>query len=429
MSKTCKNCAVALPSEEERDVCVRCLLRAGQVHGPAGDAFGLSIAELNQRFPELEILELIGQGGMGAVYRARQMRLDRVVALKVLRPDAVSRAGFTERFVQEAKVLAQLSHPSIIGVYDFGVEADLHWLLLEYVDGSNLREVLDAGTLPPEDCFGLIPHICEALQYAHDQGVVHRDIKPENILLDLHGRVHIADFGLARLIGENAESTRLTRSHETFGTPRYMAPEQITGARDVDHRADIYAVGAVFYELLTGEVPLGRFQPPSKLSEAVDARVDELVLRALAKEPASRYQQAGEVQDAIANLRSEPQGVGEPTESWTQEEKLGLALCIALLALGALSISMTHSPAILMLCLFLPGCGFGATLASSGTRECKPGAGLFLLVASVVIVAGGVIFWGAALPMWSLSGFIAGVGAGHHARNQENAANQELGAP
>lgn len=413
MSMRCKICGVALPTHEERGVCVSCLLRAGQVQEPADDALRLSITELGRQFPELEILELIGQGGMGAVYRARQVRLDRVVALKILRPDVASRAGFTERFVQEARVLAQLSHPSIIGVYDFGVDADLHWLLLEYVDGSNLREVLDAGSLPPEDCFGLIPHICEALQYAHDQGVVHRDIKPENILLDQGGKVHIADFGLARLIGDGEETSRLTQSHETFGTPRYMAPEQITGARDVDHRADIYAVGAVFYELLTGEVPLGRFQPPSSLSKAVDARVDELVLRALAKEPASRYQQASDVQDALARLRSEPVSGDHSVRAWTQEDWLGLALCCATLFFGALSVFLTNNPFLLGLCLFLPGCGFGATLAASGTKESKPGAGLFLLVSSITIVTAGVLFHESIAPLWSLGFFLAGMGAAH----------------
>src|SRR5262245_50806785 len=174
---------------------------------------------------------------------------------------------------------------------------------MEYVDGPNLRQVQRAGRLAPEQALRIVPEICEALQFAHDRGVVHRDIKPENVLLDRDGHVKITDFGIAKMIGPDAETVALTRSVDVIGTPHYMAPEQIERPLDVDHRADIYSLGVVFYELLTGELPLGRFAAPSQRVQ-VDVRLDDVVLRALEKEPARRYQQVSEVKtrvDSIAN--------------------------------------------------------------------------------------------------------------------------------
>src|SRR5205823_9198418 len=146
-----------------------------------------------------------------------------------------------------------------------------------------------------------VPQVCDALQYAHDQGVVHRDIKPENILLDKTGRVKIADFGLARLVGADSTSQRLTQSREVMGTPHYMAPEQVEKPQDVDHRADIYSLGVVFYEMLTGELPLGRFAAPS-MKAGVDGRLDQIIFRALEREPEERYQRISEVKTDVEAL-------------------------------------------------------------------------------------------------------------------------------
>src|ERR1051325_381989 len=135
----------------------------------------------------------------------------------------------------------------------------LHYFLMEYVDGPNLRQVEQAGKLSPREALQIIPQICTALQFAHDEGIVHRDIKPENILLDKKGRVKIADFGLAKILGQEAKDFRLTGARDVMGTPHYMAPEQVEKPQEVDHRADIYSLGVVFYEMLTGELPLGKF--------------------------------------------------------------------------------------------------------------------------------------------------------------------------
>ncbi|MCP3980874.1 MAG: serine/threonine protein kinase, partial [bacterium] len=169
------------------------------------------------------------------------------------------------------------SHPNLVSIHDYGQDGPLGWLVMEYVDGSSLRDLIHAGKLEPPEALALIPKICDALQYAHDRGVVHRDVKPANILVGRDGVVKIADFGLAKLIGVPAALVSLTGSREVLGTFRYMAPEQLERPLEVDHRADIYSLGVVFYEMLTGEIPMGRFDPPSAHSAAAP-EVDDVVL-------------------------------------------------------------------------------------------------------------------------------------------------------
>ena len=238
---------------------------------------------------------------MGVVYKARQKRLDRLVALKILSPKIGQDPAFAERFAREARAMAMLSHPHVVAVHDFGQIDGLYYFLMEFVDGVNLRRLLDTGKLAPEEALAIVPQICEALQYAHDHGVVHRDIKPENLLLDKEGRVKIADFGIAKLVGKDAKDLTLTGAGQIIGTPQYMAPEQIEHPLQVDHRADIYSLGVVFYQMLTGELPIGRFAPPSKKVQ-IDVRLDEVVLRALEKEPERRYQQASEIKTQVETI-------------------------------------------------------------------------------------------------------------------------------
>ncbi len=214
--------------------------------------------------------------------------------------------AFAERFAREARALARLTHPRIVGVHDFGRSGGLFYLVMEFVNGANLRGLMQGGRLRPEEALRIVPQICEALQYAHEEGIVHRDIKPENILLDRRGNVKIADFGLAKLLGTMTPDSVLTGSRQVVGTLRYMAPEQMERPLQVDHRADIYSLGVVFYEMLTGELPIGRFDPPSK-KVRVDVRVDDVVFRALEKEPERRYQHASEVKTRV-ELLSGPAG-------------------------------------------------------------------------------------------------------------------------
>lgn len=241
---------------------------------------------------------------MGAVYKARQPGLNRTVALKLLPPQ--SEPDFAERFTREAQALAQLNHPNIVAVYDFGqVTSGLHFLIMEYVDGLNLRQIERAERLSPRDALRIIPEICAALQFAHDEGIVHRDIKPENVLIDKRGRVKIADFGLAKMLGHETGNAPLTGVGQVMGTPHYMAPEQIEHPAEVDHRADIYSLGVVFYEMLTGELPLGRFAPPSRKVQ-IDVRLDEVVLRALEKEPEQRYDHVSEMKTQVETIAQSP---------------------------------------------------------------------------------------------------------------------------
>jgi predicted Ser/Thr protein kinase len=311
----CPQCGASLATGALAGLCLACLLHQGGVTAGFGvEPEELELppsAELARLFPQLEIHKLIARGGMGAVYRARQPALDRVVALKILSRTAGD-AEFEERFEREARALARLSHPNIVAVHDFGQADGVPFFIMEFVDGLNLRQLQQAGRLAPREALQIIPQICDALQFAHDEGVVHRDIKPENLLLDRKGRVKIADFGLAKILGVTGEQLHLTREGQTMGTPHYMAPEQVEHPREVDHRADIYSLGVVFYELLTGELPLGRFQSPSSRMSAthLDARLDEVVLRALAKSPEQRYQQASQVKSAVETIANTPHRIG-----------------------------------------------------------------------------------------------------------------------
>lgn len=356
----CPRCSRPLPPEASSDICPRCavdFLQGSQtdlgesLHTKVPKFTPPTVAELAPHFPNLDIIELIGRGGMGAVYKARQRELDRFVALKILPPGIGRDPAFAGRFVREAKALARLSHPGIVTVHDFGrvegaqlpagpAEADrasstisakpveLFYLLMEFVDGVTLRHLLHSGRMAAREALAIVPQICEALQFAHDHGIVHRDIKPENILLDRLGRVKVADFGLAKLVAIEMGPTSapspsgdappeslngrlpdsaLSDAGKIMGTPQYMAPEQKDRPREVDHRADIYALGVVFYQMLTGELPEQHLAPPSHKVQ-IDVRLDEIVLKALQKEPNRRYQQVSQVKEVIETLIGESDG-------------------------------------------------------------------------------------------------------------------------
>jgi len=299
-------------------LCPECLMKAGFDTRGANEPVGSRssfvpppVDQLARLFPQLEIIALLGQGGMGAVYKARQPSLDRLVALKILPPNSASDPGFAERFTREARALARLNHPNIVAVYDFGQAGGLPYFLMEYVGGSTLREVERTYKLTPTNSIAIVMQICEALQFAHDEGVVHRDIKPENILLDRKGRVKIADFGIAKVLDQPPQDIALTGAKDVVGTAPYMAPEQLENPQNVDHRADIFSLGVVFYELLTGELPLGKFQSPSQKVQ-VDVRLDEVVLHSLEKEPERRYQHASEVRTDVETIAASPDAAAPP---------------------------------------------------------------------------------------------------------------------
>jgi len=342
MPAQCPQCGTPLPTDALAGLCPACLLKAGAAADTITDAKQPpfqppTVAELATKFPQLEILELIGKGGMGAVYRARQKELDRVVALKILPPGIGDDPAFAERFAREAKALAKLNHPGIVTLYEFGKADGLYFFLMEFVDGVNLRQLLHAGRISAREALAIVPQICDALQYAHDQGIVHRDIKPENILLDRRGRVKVADFGLAKIVGAGRDQNvpgqtsstqpptiateNLTDAGRVMGTPQYMAPEQKEHPGEVDHRADIYALGVVFYQMLTGELPGKRIEPPSS-KVLVDVRLDEVVLRALEKKPELRYQQASALKTQVETIATTPEAAGSGNKLQSDQEEI-----------------------------------------------------------------------------------------------------------
>ncbi len=306
--KTCPTCHAPIPADAPAGFCPSCLLRDVEEPAPTGHA-APSLEEIATAFPQWEIIRLIGQGGMGFVYQARQPSLDRTVALKILAPELSRDPAFAERFAREARTLGKLHHPNIVTVFQHGTpqpstpdSQPFFYLLMEFVDGVNLRQAMRAGRFTPEQALALVPPICDALQAAHAQGVWHRDIKPENILLDSKGAVKIADFGIARIVGDPHRDFTLTMTGGALGSAAYMAPEQHEKPHDVDHRADIYSLGVVIYEMLTGELPLGRFPAPSQRA-AVNARIDEIVFRTLEKERELRQQSAEEVKTDVEAVK------------------------------------------------------------------------------------------------------------------------------
>lgn len=308
-NKRCPSCGRELAPDAPEGLCSACVVRMNfesraESAGKAGKVEALPLEEMARFFPEMEVLALLGSGGMGSVYKARQPKLDRLVALKVLVHDS-DNSTFVDRFSREARTLAKLDHPNIVAVHDFGEREGLFYFVMELVDGVTLRELLWEGRMKPEQALSIVPPICEALQFAHESGIVHRDIKPENILVDRAGNVKVADFGIARLGTTAAFEKNLTGEGQVIGTAHYMAPEQVEHPAEVDHRADIYALGVVFYEMLTGELPLGKFPVPSQKVE-IDVRLDEVVLRALEKDPGRRYQQASEVNAAVETTKRPP---------------------------------------------------------------------------------------------------------------------------
>jgi serine/threonine protein kinase len=341
--QTCPNCGAAIPANAPQGVCPKCLMAAAAVSTEDGQTGGKrpeppSLERLAAAFPQLEVIEFIGQGGMGAVYKARQKQLDRIVALKVLPPGIGGDPSFAERFTREAKALAKLLHPNIVALFEFGQADGIYYLLMEFVDGVSLGQLLRASRVSAREALAIVPQICDALQYAHDQGIVHRDIKPENILLDRRGRVKVADFGLAKLVDANAPLTPslspsdgarvaarpgegkapvLTGVGKIMGTPNYMAPEQVEHPGEVDHRADIYALGVVFYQMLTGELPGKRMEPPSRKVQ-IDVRLDEVVMRALEKDPGRRYSQASVLKTQVETIAATPGGSTRREEARTE---------------------------------------------------------------------------------------------------------------
>jgi predicted Ser/Thr protein kinase len=262
---------------------------------------------LEALMPGYTIEKLLGRGGMGAVYRGVQTNLDRPVAIKIL-PPGVEREdpSFAERFKNEAKLMAKLMHPGVVGVFDFGKTSDGQlYFVMEYVDGSDVQQMIAAqGKLPQEHALAITAHVCDALHAAHELGIVHRDIKPANILINMKGQVKVADFGLAKV--EEPGAHGLTKTGYAMGTPDFVSPEALTLGTAIDGRADIYAVGVMLYQMLTGKIPRGAWQPASVLVPGVDRRFDAIINKAMQYDREQRYRDAMELRRELDVILTVP---------------------------------------------------------------------------------------------------------------------------
>lgn len=254
--------------------------------------------EKQVRIGEYLVTGKIGQGGIAEIFRGRQESLARDVAIKILSPNLLSDTDIVRRFERESMVIAKLSHPNIVHVIDRGKAGNRYYFVMEFIDGTSLREVIDSARVTLETKLDMIVQVCKALDYAHKNGVIHRDIKPTNILVDKQGNARVADFGIAQIIGMS--DTELTGSDIIMGTIAYMSPEQKVSSTNVDQTTDIYAVGIMLYEILTGKRPQGHFKLPSEIDQNLRG-FDEIILKTLAQEPRDRYQSAVELKDAILN--------------------------------------------------------------------------------------------------------------------------------
>ncbi len=314
-------------------------LDAGRVLGlalePSGPAGIPTPAELSALLPEFDVEAIIGQGGMGAVYRAVQRSLARTVAVKVMPVEMGDAPGFAGRFRQEAMTTAGLTHPGIVAVHDTGETVAGHlYYVMDYVDGEDLAVRMARGRLPVEETVALLAAVCGAVEAAHERGIVHRDIKPSNILLSKDGKPMLADFGLALLTEKHLEYSRLTLGGTTLGTLEYAAPEQLAGG-GISAASDQYSLGVLAYELLTGELPRGVFEPPSARHAEIDPAFDGVVLRALQSDPARRYGSVAEYRAAILHAADRrAQQEHRAAESRRQlRRRTGIAIAAAAVAL------------------------------------------------------------------------------------------------
>jgi len=263
-------------------------------------------ADLAPLFPGYDIQDLIATGGMGAVYRAVQKSLDRTVALKILPMEFSSDAAFCAGFEAEAKAMARLNHPNLIGVYDFGEVNGMLYIVMEYVPGKSIYHSAYGRTIDPKEVIRLVTGVCNGLAHAHDNGIIHRDIKPSNILLDLHAEPKIGDFGLASPMGRTIEE-----GEEIFGTPHYTAPEVVDSPRSVDYRADIFSVGILLHELLTSRLPANDPRSASVIARC-DPKFDAIIRKATMPVPAARYSSAKEIANDLQAISATAIAKGVP---------------------------------------------------------------------------------------------------------------------
>ena len=259
-----------------------------------------------------KLIEKIGEGGMGTVYKGHQQSLDRPVAIKVLSEKLTDRNDVLERFDRESLIIARLNHPNIIHIIDRGITPEgLPYFVMDYVDGTDLGQAIGDRTLDTNRKLDLTIQVCKALSYAHSNGVIHRDIKPANVLIDTNGHALVLDFGIAKLFDRGLSSGEITQTEMVMGTLAYMAPEQIVASNRVTVASDLYSLGTFMYDLFTGVKPLGNFKPPAAIDSSIPKPLEKMILRCLEPDPSDRFTSADEIKEDLLKLL---QGAHLPTD-------------------------------------------------------------------------------------------------------------------
>jgi len=302
----CPKCGRVLPPDAPQGLCTKCLVGAMLDTGPLAGALHLAVGKsvLPRAFGPYELLEEVARGGMGIVYRARQIQINRVVAVKVMAAGQFAPADFVKRFRTEAEAVASLDHPNIVPIYEVGECEGQPFFSMKFVESGSLAGRISNREfqISEREAAALLAKVARAIHYAHQRGILHRDIKPGNVLLDTQGEPQLTDFGLAKLVEKDST---LTRTIAMLGTPSYMSPEQARGeAKQLTTAVDVYGLGAVFYELLTGQPPFAggttmetvrqvlEKEPrrPSALKPGIDRDLETICLKCLEKDPAHRYE-------------------------------------------------------------------------------------------------------------------------------------------
>lgn len=341
--KECEACGMRYDAAKvPGGMCARCLMMGG-VDEDRSTAAAMSenwqpptVEALQAMLPGYEILGLIGRGGMGAVYKARQPSLGRLVAIKVLPvlKDELG-VGFVERFRNEARLMARMSHPGIVHVYDFGeLEDGMFFFVMEFVEGTDVAQMMkSSGRLPPALAARITEEVCAALHHAHEAGVIHRDIKPANVLISTSGQVKLVDFGLAKQ--RDPEAGGVTGTGLTLGTPDFAAPESLISGALVDPRTDLYSAGVMLYHMLTGEIPRGVFKPASREAGA-HTSFDDIIRRAMSADREHRYPTAAAMREAVKRAANPRMAA-----SWRW---LGLAAVLVLIFAGGVALRPVMMP-------------------------------------------------------------------------------------